>query len=76
MGAVLRGCAGLVALGLLRCAGPLGDALGEALTARPRLERLAELCLVSCAERLSDAGMALLASPCARPAQCGECIFL
>ena len=70
--AVLRGCASVVALRLLRCAGPLGDALGEALTARPRLERLAELCLVGGAERLSDAGMALLASPCARSASVGS----
>ena len=72
---MLRGCAGLVALRLLRCTGPLGDTLGEALTARPRLERLAELCLVSCAERLSDAGMALLASPCARGARVGSSAF-
>ncbi|KAK9843661.1 hypothetical protein WJX81_001467 [Elliptochloris bilobata] len=63
VGDVLRSCAGLVSLRLMRCCGPLSNALGAALVARPRLERLAELCLAGGAERLSDAGLMLLASP-------------
>ncbi len=61
----MRACAGLAALRLLRCGGPLGDELGAALAARRPREHLTELVLLGGAERLSDAGLALLASPCA-----------